>query len=109
MILADKGFAGGEFEKLCTELGVHLVRPARRGSSDPALTPAERSLLRMRQLVEAVFDTLKGQLSLERHGARTHGGIFARIGLCLLAMAAAIWHNTKPGAPSKRSLIAYDH
>lgn len=63
----------------------------------------------MRQLVEAVFDTLKGQLSLERHGARTHGGIFARIGLRLLAMAAAIWHNTKTGATNKRSLIAYDH
>jgi len=62
VILADKGFAGGESEKPCTELGVHLVRPARRGSSDPALTPAERSLLRMRQLAEAVSGTLKGRL-----------------------------------------------
>jgi hypothetical protein len=109
VILADRGFAGGESEKLRTELGVHLVRPARRGSSDPALTPAERSLLRMRQLAEAVSGTLKGQLSLERHGARTHVGIFARIGLRLLAMAAALWHDTRTGAPSKRSLIAYDH
>jgi hypothetical protein len=24
-------------------------------------------------------------------------------------MAAAIWHNTLTDAPSKRSLIAYDH
>jgi hypothetical protein len=40
-----------------------------------------------------------------RHGTRT----LARIGLRLLAMAAAIWHNTKTGAPSKRSLIAYDN
>jgi hypothetical protein len=24
-------------------------------------------------------------------------------------MSAAIWHNTLIGAPSKRSLIAYDH
>jgi hypothetical protein len=109
VILADKGFAGGEFEKLCAELGLHLVRPARRGSSDPASSPVESKLLRMRQLIEAVFDTLKGQLSLEQRGARTHGGIFARIGQRLLAMAAAIWHNTKTGATSKRSLIAYDH
>jgi len=109
VVLADKGFAGGEFEKLCAELGVHLVRPARRGTSDPASTAAERTLLRMRQWIEAIFDTLKGQLSLEQHGARTHGGIFARIGQRLLAMAAAIWHNTKTGAASKRSLIAYDH
>jgi hypothetical protein len=56
-------------EKLCAELGVRPVRPARRGSSDPASTPAERSLLRMRQLVEAVYDTLKDRLSLERHMA----------------------------------------
>ena len=49
------------------------------------------------------------QLSLEQHGARTHGGIFARIGQRLLAMAAAVWQNTKIGAASKRSLIAYDH
>jgi hypothetical protein len=60
VILADKGFAGGEFEKLCAELGVNLVRPARRGSSDLASAPDERSLLRMGPLVEAVFDTLKG-------------------------------------------------
>jgi hypothetical protein len=29
-------------------------------------------------------------------------------GLCLLAMAAAIWHNHKTGQPVTRSLIAYD-
>jgi len=38
----------------------------------------------MRQLVGVVFDTLKGQLSLERHGARTRSGVLARIGLRLL-------------------------
>jgi len=30
-------------------------------------------------------------------------------GQVILAMAAAIWHNTKIGATSKRSPIAYDH
>ncbi|WP_225834353.1 IS982 family transposase [Streptomyces sp. NK08204] len=64
VLLADKGFAGGEFEQLRAELGVHLVRPARRGTADPASTPAERKLLRMRQRIEAVFDTLEEQLSL---------------------------------------------
>jgi hypothetical protein len=44
-----------------------------------------------------------------RLGIADRAAILARIGLRLLAMAAAIWHNTKTGAPSKRSLIAYDH
>jgi hypothetical protein len=29
VILADKGFAGPEFETFLDQLGVHLVRPAR--------------------------------------------------------------------------------
>ncbi|GAA4387255.1 hypothetical protein GCM10023147_11410 [Tsukamurella soli] len=52
---------------------------------------------------------MKGQLTLEEHGGRTVAGVYARIVACLLAMAAAIWHNWKTDAPVKRSLIAYDH
>jgi hypothetical protein len=70
VILADKGFAGGEFEKPCAEPGVHLVRPARPGSSDPASSPAERRLLRMRQWIEAVFDTLARKSTGEWAGRR---------------------------------------
>jgi hypothetical protein len=55
-----------------------------------------------------VFDTLKGQLSLERHGARTMPGLMARISARLLAMATAIRHNQLAGTWD-RSLIAYDH
>jgi hypothetical protein len=109
VILADKGFAGRGFESFLDQIGVHLVRPARRNTTDPQRTPTERKLLRMRQWIEAIFDTLKGQLSLEQHGARRTAGIYARIGQRLLAMAAAIWHNTLIRAPSKRSLISYDH
>lgn len=109
VILADKGFAGADFETFLADLGVHLVRPARKNSADPVAGPAERRLLRMRQWIEAIFDTLKGQLSLEQHGAHTRGGIYARVGQRLLALAACIWHNTNTGATSKRSLIAYDH
>lgn len=109
VILADKGFAGRDFEGFLDLLGVHLVRPARRNTADRERTPTEHTLLRMRQWIEAIFDTLKGQLSLEQHGARRHAGIYARVGQRLLAMATAIWHNTITGAPSKRSLIHYDH
>jgi len=109
VILADKGFAGRDFQAALDQLGVHLVRPARRNSRDPQPGPVEQQLLRMRQWIEAIFDTLKGQLSLEQHGARRASGLYARVGQRLLALAAAIWHNTLTGAPTKRSLIAYDH
>ena len=63
----------------------------------------------IRQWIESVNDTLKGQLDLERHGGRTTAGVYARITQRLLAMAATIWHNWATAEPVKRSLIAYDN
>lgn len=104
VILGDKGFAGHEFEAFVhDELGAHLLRPDRKG--EPARFG---KLARYRQWIEAIFDTLKGQLTLEEHGGRTLAGVYARVGARLLALAAAIWHNWHIGAPIKRSLIAYD-
>ncbi|WP_345559619.1 IS982 family transposase [Streptomonospora halophila] len=105
VILADKGFAGRRFEEFVTdELGCHLVRPDRKDES-----PRHGRLARFRQWIEAVIDTLKGQLGLESHGGRTPAGVYARTGQRLLALAAAIRHNWETDAPVKRSLIAYDH
>lgn len=105
IILGDKGFAGRDFEQfITTELGAHLIRPDRQNEK-----PRFGKLARARQWIEAVVDTLKGQLTLEHHGGRTLTGVYARIAARLLAMAAAIWHNWRIGAPTKRSLIAYDH
>lgn len=105
VILADKGFAGKEFEAFVTDrLGAHLVRPDRK--DEPV---RHGRLARVRQWIEAIIDTLKGQLSLEQHGGRTPAGVYARTGQRLLALAAAIWHNWTTGAPVKRSLTAYDH
>jgi hypothetical protein len=105
VILADKGFAGREFEAFATDrLGAHLVRPDRK--DEPARFG---KIARVRQWIEAVIDTLKGQLSLEQHGGRTPAGVFARTAQRLLALATAIWHNWHTGATVKRSLIAYDH
>jgi hypothetical protein len=81
-----------------------LVRPDRRNE------PVRRgTLARVRQWIEAIIDTLKGQLTLEAHGGRTLAGVYARVAARLLALAAGIWHNERTGAPVKRSLIAYDH
>lgn len=105
VILGDTGFAGADFEAFVRDdLGAHLIRPDRKG--EPARFG---KLARHRQWIEAIFDTLKGQLTLEQHGGRTLSGVYARVAARLLALAAAIWHNWRTDAPVKRSLIAYDH
>jgi len=72
-------------------------------------TPRHGSLGWIRQWIESVNDTLKGQLDLERHGSRTTEGLYARITQRLLAMAVRIWRNWATGAPDERSLITYDN
>lgn len=105
VILGDKGFAGRDFERFITEdLGAHLIRPDRKDEK-----PRFGRLGGIRQWIESVFDTLKGQLGLEDHGGRTLAGVYARVAARLLALAAGIWHNWRINAPRKRSLIAYDH
>lgn len=102
-ILADKGFAGAEFEELVEQMGGRLIRPD--GKDEPR---RYGSLGAARQWIESIIDTLKGQLSLEGHGARTLPGLMARITCRLLALAAAVRHNQLAGTWD-RSLIAYDH
>jgi hypothetical protein len=104
VILADKGFAGQEFEQLVAGYGAVLVRPDR--ADEP---PRHGSLGHFRQWIESAFDTLKGQLSLEQHGGRTLAGVGVRVAQRLLALAAGIWWNWEISAPDKRSLVAYDH
>jgi hypothetical protein len=104
VILADKGFAGRQFEQLVASYGARLLRPDR--ADEPH---RHGSLGRWRQWIESTFDTLKDQLSLERHGGRTLAGVWVRVGQRLLALAAAIWWNWETGVTDKRSLVAYDH
>jgi hypothetical protein len=105
IVLADKGLAGREMERYAADqVKVLLVRPDRK--DEPR---RYGNLGGMRQWIESVNDTVKGQLDLERHGGRTPAGVFARIAQRLLALAACIWHNWRTGADNMRSLIAYDH
>ena len=106
VILADKGYASAEFETFLTDRGATLVRPAR---ADEKTRANSRFLKPLRQLIESVNDTLKGQLDLERHGGRTDEGVVTRVLQRLLALTAAIWHNDQTGQPTLRSLVAYDH
>lgn len=106
VILADKGYASVSFETFLAERGATLIRPAKAG--EPA-RPGARFLKPLRQIIESINDTLKGQLDLERHGGHTQGGVVTRVVQRLLAMTAAIWHNHHCGVAPVRSLIAYDH
>lgn len=102
-VIADKGFAGQEFEQLVADHGCQLLRPDRQDEQ-----PRHGSLGRVRQWIESIIETTKGQLSLERHGARTLDGIIARIAQRLLALAAGCMHNWLIGQPG-RHFTAYDH
>jgi hypothetical protein len=102
--LADKGLAGRQFEALVGELGATLARPDR--ADEPHRFG---SLGGIRQWIEAIIDTLKDQLGLERHGAHTIQGVWVRVAQRLLALAAGVWFNWQLDAPVKRSLVAYDH
>jgi hypothetical protein len=105
-LLADKGYRSAEFEAALAGHGIEVVRPAftreppRRGAAQ---------LRKFRQVIESVFDTLKGQLSLEAHHAHSAQGVATRVAQRLLALTAAVWHNHHTGRPILRSLTAYDH
>ena len=93
------------FENFITAaLRAVLIRPDRKVEK-----PRFGKLGGIRQWVESVFDTLKGQLTLEDHGGRTIPGVYSRVVARLLALATGIWHNRLTYQPNKRSLIAYDH
>lgn len=104
--IGDKNYYGKQFEADIADSGIDLLRPTRKGEKPRA---GERFFKPLRQIIESVNDTLKGQLDLERHGGRTNAGVCARIAQRVLALTAAIWHNSHIGATIHRSLIAYDH
>lgn len=102
-VIGDKGLSGAAIEELVASLGGAFLRPDRRDEA-----PRFGNLGGVRQWIEAIFDQLKDQLSLERHGAHTLPGLRARVAQRLLALGACVWHNWEIGEPG-RSLIAYDH
>src|SRR6266700_4081784 len=73
VLLADKNYYGHQFEHLLAELGVRLLRPARKGEPERAGAGLFKPL---RQLIESVNATFKGQLDLEQHGGHTPGGVW---------------------------------
>ncbi len=105
-LIGDKNYFGRVFEEDLTEREIALLRPVRKGEARRA---GQQFLRPLRQIIESVNWTLKGQLDLEQHGGRTPGGIVVRVLARILALTAAIWHNDKMELDVTRSLLAYDH
>ena len=106
IVIADKAYYGRVFEAGLDEAGIDLLRKARKGEEP---RPGAEFFKPLRQVIESVNATLKGQLDLERHQGRTPQGVCARIAQRVLALTAAIWHNDNLGLTVRRSLTAYDH
>lgn len=106
VVIADKAYYGKAFEAGLDTAGIELLRPTRKGEQPRA---GQRFFKPLRQVIESVNATFKGQLDLERHGGKTPAGVCARIAQRILALTAAIWHNDNLGLAVRRSLTAYDH
>jgi hypothetical protein len=106
IVIADKAYYGRVFEADLDSAGIELLRKARKGER---ARPGQEFFKPLRQVIESVNATLKGQLDLERHGGKTIAGVCARIAQRVLALTAAIWHNDRLGLSVRRSLTAYDH
>jgi hypothetical protein len=106
IIITDKNYYGHDFETVLADGRICLLRPARQGEPERAGAQFFKPL---RQVIESVNDTFKGQLDLEQHGGHTPEGVMVRVLQRILALTAAIWHNDRTGQPVKRSLVAYDH
>ncbi len=106
ILIGDKNYYGRTFEATLADGELCLLRPARQGEPERA---GARFFKPLRQIIESVNDTLKGQLDLERHGGHTRAGVTVRVLQRILALTAAIWHNDHTGQAIKRSLLAYDH
>jgi hypothetical protein len=104
LVIADKGFAGAAFEQAVAALGAHLLRPSRTDEPtrpNPPIGP-------IRQRIESIVQSLKDQLRLEQHLARTPAGLITRIAARILALNAAIHLNWQLGQPP-RALSTYGY
>jgi hypothetical protein len=104
-LFADAGHRGREYQESLRLAGVQLVVPDRHRLGERP--PAEIAKARIRLVVESVFATLKRQMRMEDHLAKTLPGLAQRIAQRLLALTLAMLINSLLGRPP-RALAAYD-
>jgi hypothetical protein len=105
MLFADGGFWGREYASSMRLIDIQLITPAKHKLNQrPA---SEIAKARTRLVIESVFATLKRQMGLEAHLAKTLPGLVARIAQRLLALTLGIYLNSLLGR-APRALAAYD-
>jgi hypothetical protein len=98
--LADKGFASIEWERLWMEIYGALVAATPRDNSRRAWSKADRRWASgKRQIIEGVIYQLKDFFSLERHRAKTLGGLLTRVAAKVAAYTCAQRLNGSLGRP----------
>ncbi|MFG1967619.1 transposase [Nonomuraea sp. NPDC049028] len=102
LLISDKGFASKPFEKELAEQGIELLRPSRKREKQRY---GEPMLKKVRQLIESVNDTLKGQLNLEQHGGLL-GPVLGRV---LVHHAVAVSRRARrcAGTPTARIAVTW--
>jgi len=70
-LIGDRNYYGKDFEQVLDMAGNELLRPARKNEDE---RPGARLFTPLRQTIESINQTFKGQLDLERHGGRTPAG-----------------------------------
>jgi Transposase DDE domain len=98
--LADKGFTGVEWERRWMEVYAALVAAAPKNNSRRAWTKAHRRWASgERQIIEGVIGQLKDFFGLERHRAKTLGGLLTRLAAKIAAYTCAQQINDSLGRP----------
>jgi hypothetical protein len=104
-VFADGGFWGREYASSMRLINIELITPAKHKLNQrPA---SEIAKARTRLVIESVFATLKRQMNLQDHLAKTLPGLVARIAQRLLALTLGIYLNILTGR-APRALAAYD-
>jgi hypothetical protein len=98
--LADKGFTGAEWERLWMERYGALVAATPYEDSRRAWPQADRRWAAgKRQIIEGVIGQLKDFFALERHRAKTLGGLLTRLAAKVAAYTCAQTINDSLGRP----------
>jgi hypothetical protein len=105
LLFADAGHRGRTHHESLQLVGVELIVPAKHRLGERP--PAEVDKARIRLVIESVFATLKRQMRMEDHLAKTLPGLAQRIVQRLLALTLGMFINSPLGRPP-RALAAYD-
>ena len=98
--LADKGFTGVEWERHWMEQSGALVAAVPNNDSRRAWSKADRRWASgKRQIIEGVIGQLKDFFALERHRAKTLGGLLTRLAAKIAAYTCAQRMNHFLGRP----------